>query len=129
MANHKFDYPDATSPSLSIEFTIAARMEEDADTLRFNDILEQSKGGTDAAEEFGDDQDIYPFSAIVYRDHETLADKASLYAFLATVKRLNTFQWTDDASTVRTVRNVTNPIVFESFGPDYVAVRLELKKQ
>lgn len=129
MADNRFDYPTAAAPTSSIVFTLAGHLVDDADTLTFNDEYAESMGGTDQVVEHGDSKDHFDLSVIVYRSHGSLADKADLYAFLNTVRRLNTFQWTDEAGTVRTVRNVTNPIVFEPFYALYTRVSLTLKEQ
>lgn len=124
MSNHRFDYPTAAATVANIEFTTAARLIDDPDELRFNDELGESKGGADYVREYGDDQDRHTFSFVIPR-----ASMAAAKTFFGVVTRLNTFQWTDDAATVRTVRNMTNPIRFEPYNGVWVRVTLELKAQ
>ena len=110
MSDHSFKYPTSTNPTSTLTFDTAARLVSDSDTLNFKDEIRETKGGTDRVHEYGDEQNIYTFSAIFPRSHATLTDLANVKAFLAVVRRLYTFVWTDDAATERTVRNLTNPI-------------------
>lgn len=129
MGNHRFDYPTAAAAIVSIEFDTAARLTDDADTLAFNDEYAETYGGSDQVRERGDSTDRYQFSAVVPKTSATVSDKADLRTFLAAVRRINTFQWTDDAGTIRTVRNLTNPIRFENYGGKFVRAILDLKVQ
>ena len=130
MANNRFDYPTAAAPTSSIVFDTAAQLIGDADTISFNDELAVTAGGTDQVREFGVAQSMYDVTVIVPRSSETASDKADLAAFLNTVRRINTFQWTDENGTVRTVRNHSNPMTLEPMaGGLYSTVTLSLKVQ
>jgi hypothetical protein len=124
MSDHRFDYPTAAASVANIVFTTAARLIEDPDELRFNDEIGESKGGSDYVREYGDDQNRYTFSAILPR-----ASMAAAKTFFGTVKRVNTFQWTDDAAAVRTVRLMNDSIRFVPLSGIYVIITLELKEQ
>ena len=81
--------------------------------------------------EFGNDVNTYTFSFIVPRVKvASELDMPAAKTFFGVVKRTNTFQWTDNSSTVRTVRIMTNPIRFEPFGGGkYAKCTIELKEQ
>lgn len=124
MSDHRFDYPTAAASTANIVFTTAARLIDDPDELRFNDELGESKGGSDYVREYGEDQNRYTFTAIIPR-----SGLAAAKTFFGVITRVNTFQWTDDVATVRTVRLMTNPIRFEPTGGNWVRITLELKEQ
>ena len=124
MSDHRFDYPTVAATTANIVFTTAARLIDDPDELRFNDEVGESKGGSDYVREYGENQDRYTFTAIIPR-----SGMAAAKTFFGLVRRTSTFQWTDDAATVRTVRSMSNPVRFEPYGGIYVRISLELKAQ
>jgi len=128
--SHRFDYPTAAAPTLSLVFTLTSeRLVDDVDTLTFNDAYSETLGGTDRVCEYGDPKDEYDFVALVWRTHSTAPDLDDLKTFLRTVRRINTFQWTNGNGTVRTVRNITQSITFEPYGGLYIKAALKLKAQ
>jgi len=137
MSAHVFNYPTVAGSTNSLTFndgtTGIARLQEDTDSLEFIDELGTTKGGTDRVKEYGDEKTTYQFSFIVPETKTASeTDLADVKTFLAIVRRLYTFQWTDvDAtgSPVRTVRLVTNPVRWTRLGGKWFQVTFELREQ
>ena len=137
MAAHVFSYPTVAAATSTLTFndntTGIARLQEDTDSLEFNDELGTTKGGTDRVKEYGIQKTTYQFSFIVPAvKTASETDLADVKVFLAIVRRLYTFQWTDvDAtgSPVRTVRLITNPVRWTRLGGKWFQITLELREQ
>lgn len=128
----RFDYPTAAAATTSLIFGTASQLVGDPDELQFNDDVRITMGGTDRAVDFGDHRRSYTLTFIVPRSSATEDDKSDALTFFQTVKRVNTFQWTDGGSTVRTVRLMSNPVRFdplENTGFAYYRVTVELREQ
>lgn len=129
MSDHIFTYPATGTPTNTLTFNTKARIVSDSDTLRFNDEYGETKGGSDQVKEYGDNKNIYEFTFIFPRSSSS-TDLADVKTFFGIVKRLYTFVWTDDSSTNRTVRCITNPIRFEPIASGlYYTCTIELKEQ
>ncbi len=113
-----WNYPTAAAATSTITFDVAAHLIGDAPTVEFNQATERSKGGTMFSESFGAAKRLYPFSAYIYNSHATSADFADLITWLVTTVNgaENSFQWTDEDSTVRTVRITDGSISIERTG-------------
>ncbi len=109
--SERFDYPTAAVPTTSLVLDTTGRLVDGEDEIQFIDDLGMTKGGIDRAQDYGDERDVYAVSFVVPRAAVGAeSDLADVKTFFKTVKRINTFQWTDSGSTVRTVRNISNPI-------------------
>lgn len=136
MAAHIFSYPTVAGATSTLTFndgtTGIARLQEDVDEYQINDEIGQTKGGSDQVKEYGTPKNVYSFSFIVPQTKTASeTDLADVKTFLAIVRRLYTFQWTDvdNSSVVHTVRLLTNPIKWTRLGGKWFKINLELKDQ
>lgn len=128
--NNSFSFTDTAGTVHTLTFDTKGHMADDADALVFYDELSQTPNGTDIVRDYGAGKDTFSFSAVFPKFKTgTESDLADVKAFLGLVRRLNTFTWTDENGTVRTVRNLTNPIQFAPLGGRWYKVSLELKAQ
>lgn len=131
MADPKFDYPNAASPTLTLTFASPSKAElkDDAPSLTFNQQASESRGGTDFVESFGDPKDTLSCSIIVpITAAASEPDFDDLRTFLVTINgAVNSFVWTDANSVARTVKCMTNPIQFSRFAKGFYITTLMLK--
>lgn len=137
MAAHIFSYPTVAGATSTLTFndgvTGIARLQDDTDEYQMNSEIGQTKGGSDQVKEYGTPKNVYQFSFIVPKTKTASeTDLADVKTFLAIVRNLYTFQWTDVDSTgspVRTVRLLTNPVKWTRLGGKWFKITLELRDQ
>jgi hypothetical protein len=121
MADQRFDYPTAAAPTASLVWTRGAQLVEDTPRMNLNQKAKRTPGGTLRVKSYGDPNELYPVTTIFAESSESEADMADVYAFVTTHIEggVNTFQWTDSAGTVRTVRMTNEDVLnFPKFGHD-----------
>ena len=88
-----------------------------------------SIGGSDYVLDYSALKYHFRFSFIVPRTKVAAEyDMADAKAFFLVVSRVNTFQWTDENSTVRTVRLMSNAVSFEPESGRWMRCTVELKQ-
>jgi hypothetical protein len=136
MAQHVFSYPTVAGATNTLTFndgaTGIARLADDVDTYNLNSEIGQTLGGSDQVKEYGVAKNVYQFSFIVPKTKTASEiDLADVKVFLAIVRNLYTFQWTDvdNSSTVHTVRMTTNPVQWTRMGGKWFKITIELREQ
>ncbi len=130
MANNFWYYPDATSPTNTLEFNLkGGHLYEAADvSLVSNMDTDLSKGGTRYFEIYGDDKEQYDFAAIIYESHASIIDYADVKAFLAVVNG-EYFTWRDEDVVDRVVCIINNQKRFQKIPPIYRKFSVTLEVQ
>ncbi len=132
MSDHRFDYPTAGAGSTSsIVFTLGARLVGDTPRLMLLQDSDLAKGGTRRSKSYGSAKHVWPLTVIFYSSHATLADFADLLSWIETVAigAVNSFQWTDESGTVRTVRLINEGFEFPKFSVDCQSCQLLLEEE
>ncbi len=106
MGTHRLDYPTAAAPTASLVFSRGARLTDDTPRINLNQSITRTWGGTPRAQSFGDANRIYPLTAIFASSSGSETDFADVVTFImdSIEGGVNSFQWTDEDGTVRTVR-------------------------
>ena len=131
MANNFFYYPDATTPTTTLEFNTKGHLLDGSDeTVEFNQITRRSKGGTRYATSFGASKQLWQFGAIVRESSESLADRADVISFLDTVLgAVEYFTWRDESEVDRVVRIIDTAVKFRKLSGDLVRCEMTLEVQ
>jgi len=134
MANNTFKYPTSISPTLTRTFDTKGHLVDGSDfTLRPNQKTGLSVGGTRYAESFGANKQVYQFTFIVpITKVVSEMDQADMVTFFATVLgAVESFVWTDENGTERTVRCISEEISFQTLvnAPKYRKCTLQLEVQ
>lgn len=96
-------------------------MEQDAPGLELIQKIRRTLGGTKRVKSYGDAREVWPLTTIFAIAGASEADFADVWAWIKTTVNggVNTFQWTDSAAVVRTVRMVNEgKLSFPKFGHD-----------
>ncbi len=128
MADHRFDYPTVAATTANIVFTRGAKLTGDTPELRLNQEMDYTYGGTPRARNKGSAKEVFPLTVIVSSSGSD-ADVADLMDWIEnkTAGAVNTFQWTDESSVVRTVRIINDSFSFPKFGYDSQSCTLRLE--
>ncbi|MDD5353031.1 MAG: hypothetical protein PHS93_07730 [Candidatus Omnitrophica bacterium] len=134
MANNTFKYPNSTSPTLTLTFDTKGHLVDGSDfILRPNQKTGLSKGGTRYSESFGANKQVHQFTFIVpITKVSSETDQADVVTFFATVLgAVESFAWTDQGGTERTVRCINDELTFRTLqnAPKYRKCTLLLETQ
>lgn len=110
MGDHRFDYPTAAASTSSLVWVRGAQLVADTPGLELNQKIRKSTGGTTRVKKYGDPNEVWPLTTIYAIGSGDEADWADVWTWIKTVCAggVNTFEWTDSAGVVRTVRMVND---------------------
>lgn len=120
MADPRFDYPTAASPTNSLVFAQGGQLWRDAVSIAPKQVKTVTMGGSVMVDSLGDSSVIHPFTARFKSSSLTEADYDDVKEFIDEIVQwaLNSFQWTDENGTVRTVRIWNEKTSFPEFTYD-----------
>jgi len=131
MANETFKYPDADDPTKTLTFDVSGHLYEDEETIVFNQIMDVTIGGIRMTSNLGAHFNQYDYTAIIYQSHGSSTDWADVLSFFGTSYAnggVNTFVWTDYASTATTVQLIAGSIKKKNLGGTYCQINLLLEE-
>ena len=127
MADETFAYTGATT----LTFDVSGHLNDDGETFAFNQISDVTIGGVRMTSNLGEHLNQYEYNAIIYLSHETSTDWANVLSFFGTTYvngGVNTFTWTDHASTAMTVQLIAGSIKKKNLGGTYCQVTFLLEE-
>lgn len=133
MATPQFNYPTAAAATSTITFPEGDRLMKDSPQY-VNRTVQTARTQDDDLLTWirGDGKRVFPYSVRVKISSESYTDMDDLIDFAENTVEWssNTFQWTDENGTVRTVRLIneaSSGLTFERFGLDTVITTLLLE--
>jgi len=110
----KFDYPDSSSPTVTITFPRGGSLAKDGYTFGINQVKEETKDGDVIAKKLGSGTAEKLYTVRVKRKSDTETDIADLVDFIDNTVEgaTRTFEWTDSDGTKRTVRCMNDTLQF-----------------
>ena len=107
MASETFEYPDATTPTMTLTFATSGHSMNDIDGIVFNQITGLTLGGVRMTTSLGDNFNQWGYTFIVPISSETETDWADVKSFFGSSYAngaQNSFVWTEsDGTTTHTV--------------------------
>jgi hypothetical protein len=122
VADHRFDYPSAAAPSVSLTFPRGGPMVADAPRIVNHTVTtRRTQDGDLLSWARGSGRRVYPYTIRFLMSSATETDLDDVISFIDTTAQWshNAFDWTDSAGTVRRVRIINDPasgLSFEVFG-------------
>lgn len=134
--SERFDYPTYAAPTKSLVFERGGggsngRLSPGGESMVGNVVSDRTAAGTLLVESMGSPYKQVPFTVRLPYSHATYTDYADFEEFFDedhALMGVNTFEWTDKAGTLRTVRLADSTYTMEYDGPNTVQVTFTIEE-